>query len=238
MQSETKKSGNFGLALAAIGIVFGDIGTSPIYAISETLKSPGLTNSSECIFGIISFIFWSLTLVIGVKYLFFITRAHNQGEGGIFAILSLFQSSDKLKSRNALILATTLGIMSAALLFADSLITPALSIMSAIEGMNDIYPNAEEWVVPVSIAIILALYAIQSHGTKALSLLFSPVMICWFIAIAAFGLLQVIVTPKILFALSPIYAWKLISLLSLTQILTLLGSILLAGGLFLRIACC
>jgi len=228
MQSETKKSGNFGLALAAIGIVFGDIGTSPIYAISETLKSPGLTNSSECIFGIISFIFWSLTLVIGVKYLFFITRAHNQGEGGIFAILSLFQSSDKLKSRNALILATTLGIMSAALLFADSLITPALSIMSAIEGMNDIYPNAEEWEVPVSIAIILALYAIQSHGTKALSLLFSPVMICWFLAIAAFGLLQVIATPQILFALSPIYAWKLISLLSLTQVLTLLGSILLA----------
>ena len=110
MQQENIKSGNLGLALAAIGIVFGDIGTSPIYAISEALKSPGVTNNSDCVFGIISFIFWSLTLVIGVKYLFFITRAHNQGEGGIFAILSLFQTSDKLKSKNALILATTLGI--------------------------------------------------------------------------------------------------------------------------------
>ena len=228
MQQENIKSGNLGLALAAIGIVFGDIGTSPIYAISEALKSPGVTNNSDCIFGIISFIFWSLTLVIGVKYLFFITRAHNQGEGGIFAILSLFQSSDKLKSKNALILATTLGIVSAALLFADSLITPALSIMSAIEGMNAIYPDAQEWVVPVSIGIILALYTIQSHGTKTLSLLFSPVMVCWFIAIASFGVLQIIAKPQILFALSPYYAWKLISILSLTQILTLLGSILLA----------
>ena len=228
MQKQKQKSGNLGLALAAIGIVFGDIGTSPIYAISETLKSPGLTNRADSIFGIISFIFWSLTLVIGVKYLFFITRANNQGEGGIFAILSLFQASDKLKSRKAIILATALGIMSAALLFADSLITPALSIMSAIEGINGIYPDAKEWVVPVSSLIILALYAIQRHGTKTLSRLFSPIMICWFTAIAAFGTLQIIDSPQILFALSPVYAWKLISILSLTQILTLLGSILLA----------
>ena len=214
--------------LAALGIVFGDIGTSPMYAMSESLKSPGIPAGAESILGIVSLILWSLFLIVSIKYLFFITRANNKGEGGIFAIVALLKSHQAFKGKAAIILTTSIAIAAAALLFADSLITPALSVMAATEGLKPIFSGIDHWIMLASIVILTLLFAIQRLGTSTLSRLFTPVMLIWFSAIGLLGLKEIVDAPEILRALSPVHAYHLLKGLTLDQVLGLLGSILLA----------
>jgi KUP system potassium uptake protein len=215
------------LALGAIGVVFGDIGTSPMYAIAESLHTPGLPADQLAVLGIISLIIWTLFLIVSVKYLLFVTAADNEGEGGIFAIVALLRRRATTGPRFQLGL-TVIALASVGLLFADSLITPPLSIMAALEGLESVSPGAKEWVIPGTLVIMLALFLIQRFGTAFLGRLFGPIMLVWFLTLAGLGLVQVIQAPEILTALNPIHALRLVGQLNLTQILSLMGSVLLA----------
>jgi KUP system potassium uptake protein len=229
MQLGHKKKSSFLLALAALGIVFGDIGTSPMYAVSESMRASGSPHSPASVLGVTSLIFWTLALIVSVKYLLFITRVDNDGEGGIFAIVSVIKS--KVGSNDSVVMwiMTAIAIASTGLLFADSLITPALSVMAATEGAKMIYDGADQWVVSASIVILTTLFAVQRYGTDALSRFFSPVMIVWFIAIALTGFKAIITKPIILDAVMPQYGYDLLLSLSWSGRFNLLGSILLAA---------
>ena len=217
------------MAFAAIGIVFGDIGTSPMYAMHEAILTPGLPPGQVTVFGVASLIFWTLTLIVSIKYIMFITLVDNDGEGGIFALCSVLKA--RVSSSSALGQAAIFGlvIISASLLFADSLITPPLSIMAAIEGVETIYEDAGPLVMSASIIILLGLFGVQRFGTQALSRFFSPIMLCWFVVIGLLGLVQVLGRPDVLYAVSPVYAVNLAAHLSWAQLFGLFGSVLLAA---------
>lgn len=215
------------MVIAALGIVFGDIGTSPMYALEASIQSPGLPAGNVSIFGVASLIFWTLNLIVSIKYLLFITHVDNDGEGGIFAITSVLK--DKLTSGVGQAVLVGLIVISAALLFADSLITPPLSIMAAVEGIEIIDPEAADFVIPGSLAVILLLFGAQRFGTQMLSAVFSPIMLTWFAVIGVLGLVQVLHHPEILMAISPVYAVELVSALTWQQVFALFGSILLAA---------
>ena len=229
MQDHLKKKNNLALAIGALGIVFGDIGTSPMYAVSVSVNASGSTNGQAAIYGIISLIFWTLALIVSVKYLLFITKVDNEGEGGIFAIVSVIKS--KIRSSNNMIIwaMTAIAIASTGLLFADSLITPALSVMAAIEGLKMISDSADQLIISASVAILIALFAAQRYGTDTLSRFFSPIMLLWFFAIALAGLKAIILEPVILNAVMPQYGLDLLQSLSWSGRFGLLGSILLAA---------
>jgi len=187
------------LAVGALGVVFGDIGTSPLY----TLQMAGAESSNpDDILGVLSLIFWGLTVVIGVKYLAFIMRADNRGEGGILALLALIP--DGVQRLNWV---TLLIVAGAALLFGDGIITPSISVLSAIEGLKLAAPEAFSigLIVAITLAILIGLFAIQRHGTGAVGRLFGPVMVIWFVTIGVLGLIQIIAHPGVLRALSPSY---------------------------------
>ena len=226
MHSPSQKT--FAMALAALGIVFGDIGTSPIYAIDAALRVSGLAAHEETILGIVSLIFWTLGLVVSMKYLLFITRADNDGEGGIFAIVALLRASSASNNARMMVLTTGIAMASAALLFADSLITPALSIMAATEGMKALSADIDHWAMLASISLLVILFGIQRFGTGALSRWFTPIMVGWFLAIGGLGAAQIWQTPAILAALLPQHAVHLLSVLRWPELLNLLGAILLA----------
>mgnify|MGYP006289042567 FL=1 len=190
MHSPSQKT--FAMALAALGIVFGDIGTSPIYAIDAALRVSGLAAHEETILGIVSLIFWTLGLVVSMKYLLFITRADNDGEGGIFAIVALLRASSASNNARMMVLTTGIAMASAALLFADSLITPALSIMAATEGMKALSADIDHWAMLASISLLVILFGIQRFGTGALSRWFTPIMVGWFLAIGGLGAAQIL----------------------------------------------
>ena len=215
------------ISLAALGIVFGDIGTSPMYAVAECMRVEGISPSAEAVLGVISLIFWSLLLVVTVKYLLFITRADNQGEGGIFAILALLNNTGRMAPPMA-VMATGIALLSAGLLLADSMITPALSVMAAVDGLRAEFDDIAYWIKPASLVIIVGLFAIQRYGTGVLGILFGPVMLIWFTVIAGLGLLKIIETPAILWALSPLPALHLLTSLTWVQIFSLMGSVMLA----------
>ena len=221
--------GTLAMAFAAIGIVFGDIGTSPMYALHEALHSPGLPAGDIAVMGVASLVFWTLTLIVSVKYLMFITLVDNDGEGGIFALAAVLKSKVRSSHARAQGAIVALVIVSASLLFADSLITPPLSIMAAIEGVEMISPNAQPFVMSASIVILICLFGAQRFGTQALSRFFSPLMLCWFIAIGLLGLVQVLARPEVLYAISPVYAVHLAMQLSWPQLFGLFGSVLLAA---------
>lgn len=227
MQEDGKRRSGLAMAIAALGIVFGDIGTSPMYALQASIQSPGLPAGKISIFGVASLIFWSLNLIVSIKYLLFITYVDNDGEGGIFAITSVLK--DKFTSAAGQAALVCLIVISAALLFADSLITPPLSIMAAVEGIEIIYPGAADFIIPSSLVVILLLFGAQRFGTQMLSAFFSPIMLVWFTVIGVQGLVQVLHHPEILLAISPVYAVELVSALTLPQVFGLFGSILLAA---------
>lgn len=198
-----------GLAVSALGVVFGDIGTSPIYTM-QTVFDPGdphpVPISRDHIYGVVSVIFWSVMLIVTITYVSLVMRANNDGEGGVMALITLVKrSSDKLGKRTAGILAG-LGILGAALFFGDSMITPAISVLSAVEGAKTINPGLADWVVPITAVIIAVLFSVQRHGTAAVGRLFGPVMILWFGAIGACGVMGISKEPEILRALNPMYA--------------------------------
>jgi KUP system potassium uptake protein len=192
-----------GLALAAIGIVFGDIGTSPLYTMSTVFDPAyGLTLNRGNLLGVISLIVWSLIVVVSLKYVTLIMRANNRGEGGIMALLALAASSvaDRPKLRGVLLLA---GVFGAALFFGDSVITPAISVLSAVEGLEVAAPHLKAYVVPISLAVLIALFLVQRKGTAGIGSAFGPVMVIWFGVIGVIGLANIFAAPQVLAALDP-----------------------------------
>ncbi|HEX8175648.1 MAG TPA: potassium transporter Kup [Pyrinomonadaceae bacterium] len=194
------------LSLTALGIVYGDIGTSPLYAMRECFHGPhAIRATPENIFGVLSLIFWALIIIISIKYCIFVLRADNHGEGGILALTAL-ATPIKIVSRKESWLLVVLGIFGAALLYGDGIITPAISVLGAIEGLNVATPLFAPYVVPATIVIIIGLFLIQSRGTAKVGRLFGPVMLVWFIVIALLGILQVIRHPSVIGAFNPIHA--------------------------------
>lgn len=209
--------------LGALGVVFGDIGTSPLYAIKVSLSSFPVLNE-EHILGVLSLLFWLLTIVVSLKYVICILRADNQGEGGILALMELAIAKLNGKKRWVYI---TFGLVGAALFYGDSIITPAISVMSAIEGLSIVSSHMDAWVVPLSLVVLATLFAIQSHGTGTMGKLFGPIMLVWFLLIGLLGLWRTIQTPHVLQALNPWWAWQFIHDAP-WEVFLLLGAIVLS----------
>jgi KUP system potassium uptake protein len=196
------------LSLTALGIVYGDIGTSPLYAMRECFHGPhAIASTPENVYGVISLIFWSLVLIISVKYCVFVLRADNRGEGGILSLTAL-ATPIKIVSRREKWLLVVLGIFGAALLYGDGIITPAISVLGAVEGLNVATPLFAPYVVPATVVIIIGLFLIQSRGTAKVGRLFGPVMLAWFAAIAALGVAQIVRHPSVVGALNPAHAFS------------------------------
>ena len=196
--------------IGAIGVVFGDIGTSPLYALKESLAAAGYRPGDEAtILGLLSLIFWSLAVVVSVKYLAVIMRADNHGEGGILSLVALIQerygSIDTWARR-----AVALGVLGAALFYCDALITPAISVLSAVEGLTVLDPNFERAVLPVTLGVIVALFAIQRRGTARVGRLFGPIMLLWFATLAILGAIEIVSAPRVLEAINPWYAVRML----------------------------
>ncbi|MEX3933843.1 potassium transporter Kup [Paraburkholderia phymatum] len=192
------------LALAALGVVYGDIGTSPLYTLSTVFDSNnGLPLNAFNIVGIVSLIFWSLMVIVSLKYVVLVLRADNHGEGGIMALLALAASSvsTRPRLRRALLI---VGVMGAALFFGDSVITPAISVLSAVEGLEVAAPTLKTFVIPVTLAALIALFIMQKHGTSGIGAVFGPVMVLWFVVIGIAGLANIFAAPVILIALNPL----------------------------------
>ena len=193
------------LALGALGVVYGDIGTSPLYAVQTafngTYKATAHINQTN-VYGVVSLIFWALTIVVSTKYAGFIMRAHNRGDGGIMALTALVQ---RRKVPHAAVL-IVLGIFGAGLFFGDGMITPAISVISAVEGLNTVSSSFSHLVVPLSLVILIGLFAVQRHGTGAVGWMFGPVILIFFVVIGGFGLHQVVMHPAVLQGLSPSWA--------------------------------
>ncbi len=193
------------LSIGAIGVVFGDIGTSPLYALKESfIGHHPLAVDSAHIFGVLSLIFWTMMLIVTLKYVFVILRADNKGEGGSLALLALI--GRKLGENRWSPMIAMLGVIATALFYGDAIITPAISVLSAVEGLTVVNDGFAQWVLPLSIGILVGLFAIQSHGTAIVGKLFGPVMVVYFIVLAVLGLTNIALAPEVLWALSPHYA--------------------------------
>ncbi|HKQ55000.1 MAG TPA: KUP/HAK/KT family potassium transporter, partial [Methyloceanibacter sp.] len=193
------------LTLGAIGVVYGDIGTSPLYAFREAVLAAGGAHappSEAAILGILSLIVWALLLVVSVKYVVILLRADNHGEGGTLALMALAQNAVGGRGRIWII---TLGMISAALFYGDAMITPALSVLSAVEGLEIATPALEPYVVPLAVVILFGLFAVQSHGTARVAAFFGPVTLVWFLALAIAGLWHVAQNLQVLNAFNPVH---------------------------------
>ncbi|MBX9928915.1 MAG: potassium transporter Kup [Gemmatimonadaceae bacterium] len=200
------------LTLTALGVVYGDIGTSPLYALQECFKPEyGLTADAATVYGVLSLILWSLILVVSFKYVSFILRADNNGEGGILAMLALILRKTETSSPRGRAALIALGLIGAALLYGDGIITPAISVLGAMEGLKIVSPRFSEFVVPVTIVIIVALFAVQRHGTHRVGAFFGPTMVIWFTTIAALGIREIARDAHILSAVNPMYAFAFIT---------------------------
>jgi K+ transporter len=196
------------LSLTALGIVYGDIGTSPLYALRECFHGPhAIAATPDNIFGVLSLIFWALIIIISIKYCIFVLRADNHGEGGILALTAL-ATPIKIVSRSESWLLVVLGIFGAALLYGDGIITPAISVLGAIEGLNVATPLFKPYVVYVTIVIIIGLFLIQSRGTAKVGRLFGPVMLVWFFIIAVLGVMQIARHPSVIEAFNPVHGLR------------------------------
>jgi KUP system potassium uptake protein len=197
------------VVVGALGVVFGDIGTSPIYTL-QTLFDPDdphpVPVSTDNVFGVVSLIFWSVTIIVTVTYVLLAMRADNDGEGGIMALITALRRWSSPRGRKAAAGLAALGIFGAALFFGDSMITPAISVLSAVEGIKVVQPSLDSLIVPVTAVIIVMLFMVQRRGTAAVGKIFGPVMIAWFVAIGACGVTGIVKHPDILKALSPTYA--------------------------------
>jgi KUP system potassium uptake protein len=196
------------LVLGAVGVVFGDIGTSPLYALKEVFRG-GLPIDHDHVLGVLSLIFWSLTMVVTIKYAIFIMRADNKGQGGIMALmtLALHGSRDNPKRMRFIVIA---GLMGATLFYGDSIITPAISVLSAVEGLKVIAPKLEHFVLPVTLAVLSVLFIVQARGTGAVGKIFAPVMCLWFCVIAVMGIVNIVHETGVLMAVNPYYAVHLL----------------------------
>jgi KUP system potassium uptake protein len=235
MSQQTEHSGHHGgkmtprklflLALGSVGVVYGDIGTSPLYAFRESLRPISHDGVQRFeVIGLISLFFWALTIIVTIKYVIFLLKADNDGEGGTLALLSLV--SKKLSKKSVGIL-MTIGIIGASLFLGDAMITPALSVLSAVEGLKIVAPGLSEFVVPISVIILVILFAVQSHGTGAVSVFFGPITAFWFLTMAAVGIYHIADDYTILEAFNPYFAVSFLGHSGLVGFIVL-GSVFLA----------
>lgn len=202
------------IIVGALGVVFGDIGTSPIYTL-QTVFNPAdphpVPLDEANVYGVVSLIFWSVMLIVTFTYVTLVMRADNHGEGGIMALITLLRRGASTRGHRTAIALGFLGLFGAALFFGDSMITPAISVLSAVEGLKTIEPDLKDWVVPITAVIIVALFSVQRHGTAVVGRFFGPVMIAWFVVIGACGISGIAANPGILAALSPTHAIAFLS---------------------------
>src|SRR3989441_8127317 len=192
------------LSLAALGVVYGDIGTSPLYAFRECFKPEyGLAPTASNVYGVLSLIVWSLILIVSVKYLVLIIRLDNRGEGGIMALLALVLS---IRRRQAVI---AIGLFGAALLYGDGIITPAISVLSATEGLGIAAPAFQPYVMPAALVLLFLLFSVQKYGTAGVGGVFGPIMLVWFTTIGLLGAVEIVRAPTILLAVNPWYGARL-----------------------------
>ncbi len=209
MEQQRKPSGLMLLALGAIGVVYGDIGTSPLYTIQVIFGSGGVPLSSQNVIGAISAVFWALMMVVTIKYVLLVMRADNRGEGGIIALMAkAITSAASQSARRKLLL---LGAIGAALFYGDTLLTPSISVLSAIEGIEVVTPSLKAYIVPLAVAILVGLFLLQRHGTATVGKLFGPIIVIWFLTLAVVGMWHIVQTPAILAALNPAYAFEFLA---------------------------
>jgi len=203
------KSSLAALTLGAVGVVYGDIGTSVLYAMKEVFGSGHVPFTPDNVYGILSIFFWTLTVIVSIKYVGLVLRADNNGEGGLVAMLALASQSvkDKPKLRRVLLL---VGIFGTCLFYGDGVITPAISVLSAVEGMEVISPASKRFVIPLTLVILFFLFAVQKRGTSGIGKFFGPITVVWFICISALGVSHIVDNPEILWAISPTYALSFI----------------------------
>ena len=200
-------------ALACMGVVFGDIGTSPLYTLNVAAKaaSPSGQVSPEAVLGVVSLIFWSLIIVVSIKYAILIMRADNHGEGGILALLALVSPRRAKQNRRRAVM-VAIGLIGATLLYGDGTITPAISVLSAIEGIKVYAPQMDRAVIPLTVVILAVLFIIQRKGTSWIGGIFGPIMLVWFVVTGVLGIVGIARTPAVLAALSPLpaitYLWQ------------------------------
>jgi len=200
------KKGLAAMMLAAIGVVFGDIGTSPLYALKECFDPHhGIAFSPEALFGVIAMMIWSLIMVVTFKYVLFVMRADNKGEGGVLSLMALALRSFDSKSKKYFFL-MILGMLGACMLLGESVITPAISVLSAVEGIEIAAPGLHKFIIPISLVILVALFLIQKYGTAAVGNLFGPVTLTWFVTLAVLGAINIGAAPQIIGAINPMYA--------------------------------
>jgi KUP system potassium uptake protein len=194
------------LSLAALGVVYGDIGTSPLYAFKEAFSGPhGLTAAEPNVLATLSALFWAMMLIISIKYVWVMLRFDNDGEGGVLALTALANRSTKGTARWALLISTA-GIFAAALFYGDALITPAISVLSAVEGISVATPAFEKAIIPITVGVLTGLFFLQRHGTSSMGRLFGPVMLLWFAALGVLGTISIAQNPVVLNAINPMYA--------------------------------
>ena len=215
------------VGLAALGIVFGDLGTSPLYTLQTILQVTGAKVDSAVALGVLCLIFWTLLITISVKYCVFVMRADNHGEGGILALMSLVGMSDW---RRGTFIGASMGLLGAALLYGDGAITPAISVLSAIEGVNIATSALKPFILPIALAILLALFAVQRYGTARIGSAFGPIMLVWFVVIGLLGLMQVVRHPQVLAAVNPAYGLAFLVHSGPAAMLVLGGVFLCATG--------
>jgi KUP system potassium uptake protein len=231
--TQHEHAGRAALTLGALGVVFGDIGTSPLYAVQTVFSRDAerpVDLTPDDVYGVVSLIFWALTIIVTLKYVTLIMRADNDGEGGIMSLIALLRRLDAGRSPRSLAVLTALGIFGASLFFGDSIITPAISVLSAVEGVEVVEPTLEHLVVPISALILVGLFAVQRLGTEAVGRLFGPVMLVWFTVLGAAGVHGIIDHPGVLEALSPTYAVQFLVEKGLTAYLALGGVVLAITG--------
>jgi KUP system potassium uptake protein len=213
-QANTGHAGNHGhgrvglagLIVGAIGVVFGDIGTSPLYTIKEAFSGHyGLSPTHDTVLGVLSLVFWALMMVVTVKYVTIIMRADNEGEGGIMALMALAQRSLPKGSRSAYLVGI-LGIFGASLFFGDGVITPAISVLSAVEGLEVVAPQLHNWIVPITVLVLVSLFMTQRYGTAKVGRVFGPITVVWFVTLAVLGVVNILHEPEVLQAINPIWA--------------------------------
>jgi KUP system potassium uptake protein len=201
------KSSSTALIIAAIGVVYGDIGTSVLYAVKEVFGHGHVPFTVENVYGILSMFFWTLTVIVSLKYVVLVLRADNEGEGGLVAMLALASQAvvDKPRLRNVLLL---VGIFGTSLFYGDGVITPAISVLSAVEGLEVVSPHFKHYVIPITLVVLFCLFAVQKHGTAGIGRFFGPITLAWFFVIALLGVSQIITHPTILKAISPHFALR------------------------------
>ena len=220
------------LALGALGVVFGDIGTSPLYSMQTVFERDAIRPvpvNVDAIYGVVSTMFWTIVIVVAVKYILLIMRADNDGEGGILSLIALLTGDARSKKGHILALAAV-GVFGACLFFGDSMITPAISVLSAVEGLEVVSPSFSSWVVPIAIAILVGLFVIQQLGTAAVGRLFGPVMAVWFVVLGLAGLHGILQHPAVVQALLPTHVLTYFAQDGLTAFLSLGGVVLVITG--------